>query len=137
MDGEKSALKRTWNNIFHSIPIILGILMLITLILTFVPASSFGKLFTGNKFIDPLIGSLVGSISSGSALVSYIIGGELRHQGVTLLAITAFLVSWVTVGMVQLPAEALTLGKKFAVIRNLTAFITSILVAIVTIVILG
>jgi len=52
------------------------------------------------------------------------------------LAVTAFLVAWVTVGLVQLPAEVMMLGKKFAIIRNITAFIFAIIVAIITIVIL-
>jgi len=60
----------------------------------------------------------------------------LLKQGISLLAVTAFLVAWVTVGLVQLPAEVMMLGKKFAIIRNITAFIFAIIVAIITIVIL-
>jgi|MudIll2142460700_1097286.scaffolds.fasta_scaffold2547241_1 hypothetical protein len=48
-------------------------------------------------------------------LTSYIIGGELRQRGVSMLAITAFIVARVTVGIIQLLAEALMLGKRFAI----------------------
>ncbi len=132
-----TALKQTWNSFRQSIPVILSVLLLISLIFVLIPPATLTRLFTGNRLLDPLIGAVAGSISSGNALTSYIIGGELQQQGVSLLAVTAFIVSWVTVGMVQFPAEALTLGKKFAAIRNLIAFLSSILVAILTVLFLN
>jgi len=50
-----------------------------------------------------------------------------------MTAITAFIISWVTVGIVQLPAESLMLGKKFAFTRNIVSFITAIIIAILTV----
>jgi len=61
----------------------------------------------------------------------------MLSQGVGLIAVTAFIVSWVTVGIIQLPAESAILGKRFALLRNLTAFVFSIIVAIITVLILG
>lgn len=136
-DPLKAALNKTGKNLLQSAPVILSVLLLLSLILTLLPPAVVSKLFTGNRFLDPFIGSVAGSISSGTPLTSYIIGGELQHQGISLLTVTAFIVSWVTVGMVQFPAEALTLGKKFATIRNLLAFVSSILIAILTVLILG
>jgi len=49
--------------------------------------------------------------------------------GVGLIAVTALLVSWVTVGIVQLPAESLMLGGRFAVYRNLVCFGIAVIVA--------
>jgi hypothetical protein len=51
--------------------------------------------------------------------------------------VTAFLVAWVTVGIIQLPAEIMMLGKRFAITRNILSFIFSILVAIMTVLIIG
>ena len=70
-------------------------------------------------------------------MTSYIIGGEQMFQGVSMLAITAFIVAWVTVGVIQLPAEALMLGKRFALLRNVISFITAVIIAILTVLILG
>ena len=61
----------------------------------------------------------------------------MLKQGISLLAVTAFLVAWVTVGLVQLPAEAMLLGKKFAIIRNITSFVFAIIVAVITVMIMG
>ena len=118
------------------IEIILGTILLVSLISILIPKMFYSKIFTGNSFFDPFLGSLIGSISAGNPMISYIIGGELLEQGITLLAVTAFLVAWVTVGIVQLPAEMMILGKKFALLRNLSAFIFAIIVAIITILIL-
>ena len=96
----KNAFQKTWNNLINYFPVILGVLLLVSLIFALIPATTLSKVFTGNRFLDPLIGAIVGSISAGNASTSYIIGGELQQQGVSLLAITAFIVSWVTVGVV-------------------------------------
>ena len=86
--------------------------------------------------IDALIGSSVGSVAAGNPITSYIIAGELLNKGVSLLAVTAFLLAWVTVGIVQFPAEAILLGKKFAIVRNASSFALSVLVAFAVITIL-
>ncbi len=102
--------------------------MLIGLFKTSIDVST---LFTNNPIIDTLIGAISGSILAGNPITSYILGGELLSMGVSWAAITAFLISWVTVGIVQLPAESLMLGKSFAISRNLTAFLSSILIGII------
>jgi uncharacterized membrane protein YraQ (UPF0718 family) len=89
--------------------------------------------FKGNIISDTLLGAIFGSISAGNAVTSYIIGGELLKEGISLFAVAAFIVAWVTVGVVQFPAEAAILGKRFALLRNLLSFILSIAVAIVTV----
>lgn len=57
-------------------------------------------------FRDTIIGSAIGSIAAGNPIMSYIIGGELMKEDVSLFAITTFIVTWVTVSIVQFPAEA-------------------------------
>ncbi|MBA7679520.1 hypothetical protein ES703_87817 [subsurface metagenome] len=131
----KQAISKAGKNLWKMFPIILGTILLVSLISTLIPQSFYSKIFTGNNFFDPFIGSLIGSISAGTPLVSYILGGELLKQGIGLLAVTAFLVAWVTVGIIQLPAEMMILGKKFALLRNLVSFVFAIIVAIITILI--
>ncbi len=70
-------------------------------------------------------------------MTSYIIGGELLKNGVSLVAVLAFIVSWVTVGTVQLPAESLMLGRKFALLRNGISLIMAIAIAVLTVLISG
>lgn len=133
----KKALFQTVRAFKKSLPILMGVLMLLALVNTLVPKQAYRMIFTGSEFLDPLVGALVGSISGGNPITSYIIGGELRQQGVSMLAITAFIVSWVTVGIIQMPAEALMLGKRFAIVRNAVSFCISIVIAILTVWTLG
>jgi uncharacterized membrane protein YraQ (UPF0718 family) len=124
-------------NFKQILPIILGVVMLVSLFLVLIPNSFYTAIFTGNKIVDPLMGAAVGSISSGNPIISYILGGELLSQGVSLIAVTAFILSWVTVGIIQLPAESLMLGKRFAITRNIVSFVASLIVAFLTVVTLS
>ena len=112
---------------------LLGITLLLGLFQTFVSNQIISSVFSGNLWRDALIGAMTGSISAGNPIISYIIGGELLKQEVSLLAVTSFMVAWVTVGVIQLPAEALILGRRFAIARNIISFILSILVSIATV----
>ena len=115
-----------------ALPIIVGVLLLVNL-LNIALKDSYVKIFTGNVFIDPFIGAIAGSISFGIPLTSFIVGGELLAKGVSLLAVSAFIISWSTVGVAMLPLESVYLGKRFAIVRNMINFVFSILIAILTI----
>lgn len=108
---------------------ILAIVLLSGLIMEFVPLNRMSELLGGGILVDGLVGGGVGSISIGNPLVSYVLGGELLGQGVSLMAVTALLVSWVTVGSVQLPAEMQAFGSRFALVRNGLAFVFALFVA--------
>jgi len=133
----KESFLKTLNAFWQFLPIIFGVIMLIGLFLVAVPKSFYATIFTGNKLIDPLLGAIFGSIAAGNPITSYIIGGELLRQGVSLIAITAFIFAWVSVGVIQLPAEALMLGKRFAVTRNVISFLTALIIAMLTIITLS
>ena len=132
----KKSLIKTINNFKDSIPIIMGVFLLVNLINSLLHSFYF-KVFTGNYLLDPLIGSLAGSISFGIPITSYIVGGELLKEGVSLLAVTAFILAWSTVGIAMLPLEASYLGKRFAIYRNIINFFFSTVLAIFTIIILN
>ncbi|MBN1645541.1 hypothetical protein JW868_00710 [Candidatus Woesearchaeota archaeon] len=133
MNRYKESIIKAGRALWNSTPVLLGVILLVSIANTFIPKSSYKILFQGNYLLDALIGSGLGSILAGNPITSYVLGGEMLAQGVGLLAVTAFLVAWVTVGIVQLPAESVLLGKRFAVSRNITAFVFSIIVAGLTI----
>ena len=133
----KRAGRSLLNNIKMSVPILLGVLLLLGLVNTLVPKEFFSRIFTGNKMLDPLIGALFGSIAAGNPLTSYLIGGELLKNGISLIAVLAFIVSWVTVGTVQLPAESLMLGRRFALLRNGISLLMAIAIAVLAVLISG
>lgn len=113
-------------------PMMIGLLLLINL-LNVGFSDYYNDIFTGNPLLDPLIGTVAGSISFGIPVTSYIVGGELLKDGVSLLAVTAFVMAWTTVGLAMLPLEAAFFGKRFAIVRNSVNFLFSIIIAITTI----
>ncbi len=133
IDKLKKSHKQALESILNILPIILGMLLLISIITNTVPKSFYHKLFNGNIFLDSLIGDVLGSVLMGNPITGYVMANELLVSGVSLVAVTAFIVAWVTVGVIQLPLEAHVLGKKFTLFRNILAFLMAIIVAIITV----
>lgn len=131
------SVKKSGKGIFSMLPVLLGVVLLIGLVNSLVPESYYLKLFGGNSLINSIIGGGLGSVLAGNPINSYVIGSRLLELGVGLVAITAFMVAWVTVGIVQLPAESILLGRKFALWRNLISFILAIGVALTTVFIIN
>ena len=129
-----SAFSRALKGFRTATPVLLGVVLLLGLFRTFISEQMIASVFTGNLIKDTLLGSIIGSISAGNPINSYVIGGELLKNHVSLFAVTAFIAAWVTVGIVQLPAEASILGKRFAISRNILSFILSIFVSIATVI---
>ncbi len=132
----QKSFKKTNNGMLKMLPLILGILLLVSMLNILVPKEIYVKIFTGNVIFDAFKGSLLGSILTGNPITGYVLADNFLKNGVSLVAVTAFLTAWVTVGIVQLPAEIYALGKRFALARNIISFLFSILVALVTVLIL-
>ena len=125
---QTSFRKTAWTFI-NILPIIIGMLLLTSLVVTIFPEQLSAGLFGGSNALDALIGASVGSVAAGHPLASYLLGGELLKSGVSLVAVTALIVSWVTVGIAQLPAEILMLGTRFAIYRNVICFFSALAIA--------
>ncbi len=131
------AARQTLRQFAFMLPLILGLLGLLGLFNALVSQRALLSIFPGNGFLDTLAGACLGSISAGNPINSYIIGGALLKRGVSLLGITAFMVAWVSVGLIQLPAEIGALGARFAILRNLLSFFAAMVVAFLTVWSLG
>jgi hypothetical protein len=129
----KLSLQKTVNMFLQVLPIILGMLLLTSLAIMAFPKDISAGFFSGKPLSDAIRGATLGSIAAGHPLASYILGGELLSGGVSLFAVTALIVSWVSVGIVQLPAEAMFLGKRFALLRNILNFFIAIIIALLVV----
>lgn len=119
-----------------ALPVFLGVLLLTSLAIELLADTDISGFFTDHPALDALLGAFVGSIVSGHPVASYLLAGELLTAGASLVAVTALIISWVTVGVVQLPAEALMLGWRFAICRHLVCFLSALLGAGFVVVIL-
>lgn len=134
--GERPAfrkvLRKSALSFLAMAPLLLGIIGLVGLFQVMVTPQMLASLFQGNALIDTFIGTLSGSLAAGNPIVSYIMGGELLEQGISLYAVTAFILSWVTLGFIQLPAEVEVFGGRFTLCRNMLSFLFTMLIAALT-----
>ena len=128
----KEALLKTWQTYKKALPILFGMLLLINLLEPWLE-EFYTSVFTGNYFWDPVIGSILGSVSAGMPITAYILSGELLKQGISLLAVSAFALTWTTVSVAFLPMEASFLGKRFSIVRNSVNFVFAVIISIIVV----
>ncbi|MFO8016272.1 MAG: hypothetical protein R6U32_04155 [Candidatus Woesearchaeota archaeon] len=133
----KGSAAKALRQLYMALPILLGVILLISMANALIPKSAYAALFGESELLNSFIGAGIGSVLAGNPVTSYVIGGEFLDQGISLMAVTAFLIAWVTVGIVQLPAESMLLGKRFAITRNIASFILSIVTAALVVIVIG
>lgn len=136
-DNLREAARRSRKQVHSMLPIMTGVVLLVGLFNSFISKTFLEAVFSGNVGLDSFWGACAGSLLAGNPINSYIIGGELLKQGVSLFAVTAFMLAWVSVGLVQLPAEMAALGRGFALRRNAACFLLAFPIAIATVWILA
>ncbi len=129
----KEAFNKALKGFISMLPMLLAIILLLGIFDTYITKKILASFFIDNNFIDTITGTLMGGVLTGNPMVSYILSGELTTAGISLFAVTAFILSWVTLGVVQLPAEVEIFGLRFTFYRTLFTFITTILVSIATV----
>jgi uncharacterized membrane protein YraQ (UPF0718 family) len=131
------ALRSACHQIENLLPVMISVIFLAGLFSTFVSKGFLTSFFSGSMWRDSLWGAFVGSVFAGNPINSYIIGRQLLELEVSLVAVTAFICSWVMVGLIQFPAESAALGWKFSVVRNLSCFGLSMAISFVMMFILN
>lgn len=126
-----------FKSLYAMAPMLFAVIGLVGLFQEMVSPAMMNAIFSGTALQDTFIGTLLGSISVGQPFFSYIIGGELLNGGISLYAVAAFILSWVSIGVLQLPLEWSVFGGRFTIIRNLLSFIFALLIAWLTVITLG
>ena len=118
--GSKSLLKL--------LPFLVAIFGLVGLFQEFLPTELVTAwLGESNGFLGLLIGATAGAISIGPPLAAYPLAGSLLEAGAWPPAIAAFILSWISVGIITLPFEAQIFGSRFALLRNTISFMVAML----------
>jgi uncharacterized membrane protein YraQ (UPF0718 family) len=132
----KTSLKHTAKSLWMIFPMLLAMIGLIGLFETWVTPEMLHSFFNGSALKEIVVGVLSGAVSVGQPFLSYAIGGELLNEGVSLYAVTAFILSFVTLGIVQLPLEWALFGTRFTLLRNLLSLLFAFLISIATVYVL-
>lgn len=118
--------------LLNLLPLLLAIFALVGLFSEFLPPELIESVLgRGNRGVSLLLGGLLGAVSIGPPLASYPIAGSLLVEGAWPPAVAAFILSWISVGVVTLPFEAGIFSWRFALLRNgltlLMALLTGLL----------
>ena len=121
------ALQAGATTLLNLLPLLLAIFALVGLFQEFLPPQMIeAVLGQGNRAVSLLVGGLVGAVSIGPPLASYPIAGSLLSHGAWPPAVAAFIMSWISVGVVTLPFEAKIFSWRFALLRNGLTLVTAL-----------
>jgi len=126
------ALKKAWKAFENILPQFLSILILIGLALAILSPETITKLLGKSSGIwGVLVASILGSITLIPGFVAFPLAAALLKNGAGYMQIAAFVSTLMMVGIVTMPLEMKTFGKRATIIRNVSAFVFSLIAAFV------
>ena len=126
------ALKKAWKSFENILPHFLSILIIIGLALSILsPQTITSLLGTRSGIWGVLAASLVGSITLIPGFIAFPLAAALLKNGAGYMQIAAFVSTLMMVGVVTMPLEIKTFGKRATLIRNAAAFVFSLVAALV------
>ena len=141
MKEERLTLKKAFTKALISFisitPMLIAVMGLVGLMQVYLTPDILSNFFGHGPLVDTLVGTLAGAISMGQGVISYVVAEGLMEQGVSNYALSAFILAWITLGFVQLPAEASVFGLKFTFYRNVLTLIFTIIIAYATVLTIG
>lgn len=128
----KIALKKALKAFENILPQFLGVIVLTGILLSIFNTDTISS-FIGDKsgFIGTLISAIIGSITLIPGFVAFPTAAILLQNGAGYMQIAAFISTLMMVGVITFPVEKNYFGVKFAIIRNVSAFIFSFVVAFI------
>lgn len=128
----KSALKKAWKSFENILPQLLSVLVIIGLALAILSPGTISNLLgTRSGILGVLGAAMIGSITLIPGFVAFPLAAALLKNGAGYTQIAAFVSTLMMVGVVTLPLETKTFGKRAAIIRNVAAFVFSLIAAVV------
>lgn len=127
----KIALKKAWKSFENILPQFITIIIVISVALAFIDAKIISSIIGDSSgYFGVLTAAIIGSITIIPSFVAFPLAKVLLENGAGIPQIAAFISTLMMVGMVTIPLESKYWGKKATLIRNILAFIFSLIVAI-------
>lgn len=126
------AFKKAWKSFENILPQFLSILIMIGIMLAILTPDQISRLMGSESgWFGVLVAALIGSITLIPGFVAFPLAAALLKSGAGYMQISAFISTLMMVGIVTIPVEVSYFGKKATLIRNVSAFIFSLIVAFV------
>lgn len=127
----KMALKKAWKSFENILPQILGVITLVGIMLALLNPGVISQLIGKNSgWAGILSAAVVGGITLIPGFIAFPTAAMLLERGAGYMQIAAFISSLMMVGVMTLPIEIKYFSRKAAVVRNVSAFVFSFLVAV-------
>lgn len=128
----KMALKKAWKSFENILPQFLAILVIIGLAFAILSPETITRLLGANSGVwGVLVASLIGSITLIPGFVAFPMAAALLKSGAGYMQIAAFVSTLMMVGIVTMPLEMKTFGKRATLVRNISAYAFSLIAALV------
>jgi uncharacterized membrane protein YraQ (UPF0718 family) len=128
----KAALKKAWKSFENMLPQFLAILIIIGLALSILSPEVISSLIGSRSGLWGILATaVIGSISLIPGFGAVPLAAALLKNGAGYMQIAAFVSTLMMVGVVTLPLEMKTFGKRAPIARNIAAFVFSFAVAFV------
>ncbi len=125
-------LKKAWLAFENILPQFLIILLVIGVMLAILTPEQISRLLGGESgWVGVLAASLLGSVTLVPAFIAFPLAAALLRSGAGIVQIAAFVSTLMMVGIVTLPVEIRYFGRKAAIVRNVSAYVFSLAVALV------
>lgn len=128
----KMALKKAWKAFENILPEFLVVILLVGFMLAILDADTIsGIIGAKSGWFGVILASIIGSITLIPGFVAFPTAAILLENGAGYMQIAAFISTLMMVGVVTMPVEIKYFGKKSTILRNLSAFLFSFLVAFI------
>lgn len=126
------SLKMAAKRLLKITPLFFYVMVISAVVITAIPDKWIAKtLGQQSGLLGIVVATGIGSITMLQGFVAYPLCAMLATKGVTYMALAAFTMTLMNVGVVTFPLEQKYLGTKVAIIRNVIGLIMSIIVTIV------
>jgi uncharacterized membrane protein YraQ (UPF0718 family) len=128
----KMALIKAWKSFENILPQFLSILIIIGLALAIVSPETITILIGTSSGMGGVLGAaMIGSVTLIPGFIAFPLAAALLKSGAGYMQIAAFVSTLMMVGIVTMPLEIKILGKRATIIRNISAFVFSLIAAFV------
>jgi uncharacterized membrane protein YraQ (UPF0718 family) len=128
----RQSLLKAWKSLENILPEFLAVILFVGLMLAALQPEVITRIIgAGSGWAGVLLASVVGAITLIPGFIAFPTAAMLLRGGAGYMQIAAFISSLMMVGVITLPIESRYFGKKLAYARNITAFIFSIIIALI------
>lgn len=128
----KKSIMKAWKSFLNILPQLLGIVTSVGIIMAFLnPESISNVIGASSGWVGVLLAALVGSVTLIPGFVAFPTAAILLQNGAGYMQLGAFISTLMMVGVMTIPVEIKFFGKKATFLRNILAFLFSIIVALV------